>query len=340
MRKACGIDASMFHICATNVPGHFWKHALTTFAFFVMVSCMLGLCRTDVADIYVNLLSNACVKVVGVLDCDTLIPIPPGGVLAIDRHGKVAGFVVLLKALCSKRIISTLRSAWESMSMFWDHWEADFHDLRSVLLYLSLFPKLNTAARALSRSNSIALVRIRVALLRWFADKLDIYVKNVYVANHNIRKPVPSLRFQESTPEKRKYVVVDPSVVWGLIEQARTSQTSLNQVIKIRSEDPHVGCCTSLGPLWANKLQNMYDASRGKVMKHVSHWHISADGAIHTKHDSVVSAIWSWQTQCGVYGNVQFHHSGDYLKLMFHTMFDFLPFILGELESLFKSQLL
>lgn len=81
-----------------------------------------------------------------------------------------------------------------------------------------------------------------------------------------------------------------------MLEQARESGTSIEQVLNIRMRDTHAGSSKSSGVTWVNKLLSMYEGRRSMCFgPGVQHINVVADPASHSKHEVMVSVVYSWE---------------------------------------------
>ena len=57
----------------------------------------------------------------------------------------------------------------------------------------------------------------------------------------------------------------------------------------------------------------LYSKARADCIKNFNHVNIVADGAIHSKHDTIVSLLWCWEKGEAVCGNIQQCFGGKYI---------------------------
>ena len=85
------------------------------------------------------------------------------------------------------------------------------------------------------------------------------------------------------------------------------------QVLEIRKSDDQAGCHPHSGSCWTVKFHNIYAEGRAANFADVHHFNIVADGAVHSKQDSIVSLIWCWEKMKGAYGDVQWINTTKHL---------------------------
>ena len=95
--------------------------------------------------------------------------------------------------------------------------------------------------------------------------------------------------------------------------QYRSLKFECTQVIQIRYGDSHMGCAAGNGVAWQNKHQSMYHRQRSAQLEKVRHFNVVLDGAIHSKNDTLVSILWSWEANAACYGNVMMAVGGKYI---------------------------
>ena len=99
---------------------------------------------------------------------------------------------------------------------------------------------------------------------------------------------------------------VHPTGVWQILEQARTTSSSVHTVFRIRRDDPLLqGASPSSGVCWINKLLAMYRRKRTLCFSTVEHWNLVGDASTHDKKETFVAVLWSWMNCASAYGDVQ-----------------------------------
>ena len=79
-----------------------------------------------------------------------------------------------------------------------------------------------------------------------------------------------------------------------------------------RLQDQHAGCAGSTGKGWQQKALGMYEDLRTLAFGvGVSHWNMIADPAMHSKKDTFVSVVWSWQQGLAAFGDCQLLAPGN-----------------------------
>jgi len=153
--------------------------------------------------------------------------------------------------------------------------------------------------------------------MRWQTSALKKYFVEVYCQVHDTAKPAPAMqspaklraasREQEREGNAREpYTRVHPQVAWDIMEQSRSTYTSVRQVLDVRRDDAHTGCGPQLGEVWVNKLLTIYQERRRHTFgSQVNHINLASDPATHSKKEAMVSVAWSWESEAGAYADFQ-----------------------------------
>ena len=99
------------------------------------------------------------------------------------------------------------------------------------------------------------------------------------------------------------HVKVSAEAAWGLIEKVRRVHTSLRQALLLGSTQEELGCNQFADSVWIHKLLAMYynRSAMPFVAGGVNHYCVVADPGTHAYKDCLVSMVWSWELQLGVY---------------------------------------
>ena len=84
------------------------------------------------------------------------------------------------------------------------------------------------------------------------------------------------------------------------------------QILKIRRLDAHVKSHSAgNADLWKRKADHSYSERRSLGFSvGINHWNMVFDPATHSKKETAVSVIWSWEQNIGAFGDIQRMVSG------------------------------
>ena len=138
----------------------------------------------------------------------------------------------------------------------------------------------------------------------WMVPLFERYVLTVYAATHDTNRPVTA-RIRPSG-----YVSISPETIWGWFQQARDAGISLQQVLRVISDDPEAGCAGSRAEYWCWKYQDMYVQRRAKSFEAVHHLNICADPLLDSNRETCLAVIYSCERDVAAYGGVQLMPQG------------------------------
>jgi hypothetical protein len=237
--------------------------------------------------------------------------------VTIDGVGRVGCLDVALASL-SRRTLAVFKDMWD-MAFSTNHVSVQFaqdkfHIVELLRVVLFCFKERRSQSRhRLSTAVVSQLNALRKSLLEWLASGIDKYVFDVYANMHDTSAPPIAFVNLHHRNGCRKYTRVDCDAIWGIMEDSIQTSTSMAQILKIRAADAHVQAhSASAGDRWMRKANNIYSERRGLGFSvGINHWNIVFDPATHSKKETAVSVIWSWEQNIGAFGDVQRMVSGS-----------------------------
>ena len=263
----------------------------------------------------VNIAARACEVLPAEGDCLHL----QGHILEIRRPGIVTGFWELLGA-SHANLASSWANAWDSLRLLGilETDRAASSHVRDIVVFLAWYRKsrrINKQPKPSPLASQI-LDDLSFAFVKWLAGRMDGYVTDMYMPNHESHQPPPALRHLKGT----KYVKVSTDAIWNLMEKANSTGTSLAGAIALKSDDATLGCSPSMCDLWMNKLQQMYTERASLGFLNVSHFNIVADGSTHSCQDTLVSLAYSWEQDLAVCLTIQRIQPGQHVTMLDQDM--------------------
>ena len=233
--------------------------------------------------------------------------------VTIDAVGRVGCLDVALASL-SRRTLAVFTEMWD-MAFSINRVDVKFAPanihMEEVLRVIPFcFKERRSQRKCLSTAVASHLSAFRKSLLEWLASGIDRYVFDAYANMHDTGAPPTALVNQHSAC--RRYVKVDCDTVWEIMQESLRTSTSMAQILKIRRLDPHVKShSASNADLWKRRANHIYCERRSLGFSvGINHWNMVFDPATHSKKETAVSVIWSWEQNIGAFGDIQRMVSG------------------------------
>ena len=201
--------------------------------------------------------------------------------------------------------LGVLASEWETMydnDFLTGPIQSDRHSIQDVAaFYMTILRGRVLTKKTISASLRGAVDAARLDLILWIADAVNIYVRRVYNdTNPAVHRAPPALqhnvvRGDQSTPSRRRYVVVWPGAAWDLMEKASAARVNNRQAIAVRSDQDDLGCADTRTECWAQKKTQMVQARISAVFTHCLHWNLVADPGTHSYRDLMPFVLYSWE---------------------------------------------
>ena len=227
--------------------------------------------------------------------------------LQIDRRGQVTGFVQCVKTL-HKTVCAVFITDWESQhneGLLSSHIARETLSFLDVVTFAMTFAKRRRhSGKSCSAACLAFLATVRHALVSWSTKLADRWVLEKYLHDQAAagRAP-PAISFRKEG--KRKYTKVSPCAAWDIIEKVKkVRNVSLRQALQLSDDQEELGCSPFADSVWIHKLLLMYYNRFSLpfiVGSGVNHYCFVADPGSHSYKDCLVSLVWSWEAQLGVY---------------------------------------
>ena len=242
-----------------------------------------------------------------------------GHTIEIRRPGMVSGLWEFLET-SHVTVAQSWAKTWDSLRLL-GILETDkgrLSPMRDVLVFLVLHRKSRRDKQQPKPSPlaSKILDELSFAFVKWLTWRMDVYVKDVYLPNHNTDQPPPALRKEKGTT----YVRVSVDAVWQLMEKANATGISLAGAIALKSDEATLGCSPKQCNLWMNKYQQMYAERASMGFLNVSHFNIVADGSTHSCKDTLVSLAYTWEHDLAAYLPIQRIQPGSHVTMLDQEM--------------------
>ncbi len=314
-REATVSDA---HFFLDPVPGTHITHICDSFALYMALWQHVTSARASQAvEVCASFIRHACLRALGTpakhgLQLLAAIPTRRGETCSVlvDKGRAVLGWKDLF-ATRHPRTREVWAERWGSMrteQVVIGPLEGQEHLLTDVAQFAMFCLR---ERRTMHRKDCVAsrctLHVLCYGLVGYLSEVVDQYITGIYLPKHGGERSAPALVSPRRSkgPETRKYVSVQPETVWELIEQARSSGCSLEQVVKVRDGDAHVGCAKTRAIVWMSKYLDMYRSRRAMAFHGARHLCVIADPATHQKRETLASVCWSWEFGVAAHGDLQ-----------------------------------
>ena len=234
------VPANMM-ILDSSAPPHFYKYVLTTFAQIMLLWMCVDACR-QMEDVYMSFMQNMVAQAVHALPlCGSFLYLANANSVFVNSNGLVVGFRTSLDSCVNRKVWPVILEGWSEMiqsGLLTEELTDEPIALINIVFFLSCFLKARRSLnkRPVSKSTHETFNLLRAALVSWLSGWIETYVQNIYTRQHNTDKPVPARRNSFGSL-KRNYVQIEPSTVWHLVQEARTSHTSVSEVVRVRNMD-------------------------------------------------------------------------------------------------------
>ena len=225
------------HILAGKQDNAAVTNVMTSTAAVFFYAHTIDVGRTErVRDSCRQYLANSLQRTIQVRGDNHDINLGVGTLHLLPWSGQVSGWNTLMQALpFSAR--AALQTGWSQVAARGDvhsQLESDVHLLSEVShIWLNMFRERRVRSQHRLKAGTMRqCIGLRDAFLHWLAEGIDKYILQVYSELHDLSRPAPALKSNAN-----KYAKVHPEVIWSLIEQAKNSSSSLEQVLTIRGED-------------------------------------------------------------------------------------------------------
>ena len=277
--------------------------ALHTFLFVTGDECKSDGEAKYVQDAYAGLIQRSIAAIREPADGQVIVG---HNTLTIDRGGQVTGFrqhiesqhasvhTMLLREWSMQHIARKLSSSIdrETLSL-----------LDVVTFVMTLRRRRALRMRPFSKYSRRFMDTMRRALISWSTRMADRWVLAKYLNDQKAaERPAPALVWH-SRPGKRKYAKVSAEAAWDIIEKVRKMNGDLRQALWLNSDQAELGCSPFQDSVWIHKLLTMY-YKRSAIpfaAGGVNHYCFVSDPGSHAYKDCLVSMVWSWELQLGVY---------------------------------------
>lgn len=112
----------------------------------------------------------------------------------------------------------------------------------------------------------------------------------------------PAASSSATTGEMRQWVQVDLNEIWNLYtDSVQVKGLSLQQIVRSKSRNREVGCKEATVLNWLGKIQVMYKDRVQLAFRAQTHINVIADASRHATRDTLVSAFYSADLNCGAY---------------------------------------
>ena len=224
-----------------------------------------------------------------------------------------------------------------------------FQSISTILHFALYFRKVRIrGACKISQRARGTLIALQHTLLEYLSQGLDAYLKGVYLRfrPHCQQKPPPAhvspkkkREGEELAPpstcssavqQGRRMVRVDNEVMWDMMQDARESGASLSQVTVVRRNDPQAGGCQRVAHEVLCRKNDLYRQRMRMAFLGSNHLCIVADPATHSKKETMISILWSWQAAVAAYGAIQYIPSAKTVLVSEQEMPDHIAFLSRE----------
>jgi hypothetical protein len=326
--QRCGL-ADHIKLSYASMPAGFVGNLTRSQGLYSFFRLSTDVSRNATSEFYAQYLRQGASIAAEVQTTDCEIPLPleltqSGIQLLYKRGGRIIGLRSWMQALRINiqqaviRVWGVLKTNGIIDGLYGD---ADEHSLTDILLFIAYLPRQRRIARApLPQCAVIAHGFLAMSLTNWLATLIDSYVLDVYPAHHDVHRPPPSLRLG-SQPSSR--VKVHPEAIWEMMVQSSKVGASLQQIAVTRSSDVHAGGHQTMAAIWINKRLSMYRMRRASSQEGCHHYNVNADASLHSIGEDVLCSIgYTWESQAGCYGDIQFLITGKCILTDEADMYD------------------
>ena len=199
-----------------------------------------------------------------------------GGQLQCLRGGRISGLRTCIDALLqrgSERI--ALSNIWKNMlelEIIDEEFDQPTHAVGDVVCYLTNYSRVRRKSGCRIKrlkGNILSLITsMRQSVLDWFASRIDVYMQDWYQRQTVVTTPPPSLKQNSPTKARevidgdekvRPYKLLPVETIWEIFQDARRTNSSISNVLKIRQNDEHAGNHHSCEQWWMRKYHSLYD---------------------------------------------------------------------------------
>jgi len=229
--------------------------------------------------------------------------------------------------------------AYRSLARAWDElyaqnvvtvaFDAPQHPFFDVLLFLVVVVRHLCQNHRWPRPRTRAFVQHTLqACLSYLAEGLRVYIRDVYCQSHDVTRPPPAVTFPRAGV--RTHSVMSLDAKWEVVDQARRSNQSVEQVLRIKADgDPAYKGSYKSCAMWQSKLNYLYFEKQA-CFKGVEHINLVSDPGTHDGREMLLSAAYSWQRDEATMARVQYLTPG---KDVTHAEYDTLPDIVESLRA-------
>ena len=278
--------------------------ALHTFIFVTFNECKFEAEASVMKNTYAGLLRHA-VSAIRAAD-DGMVNVGISA-LQIDSGSQVTGFLQCLSTL-HKTVRQMFVADWglqHAEGLVSSSIERETLSLMDVANFVMIFEKRRRhSGKAISPLCAAFLQTVRRSLVAWTTKLVDRWVLEKYLDDQAAadRAP-PATSFRREG--KRKYTKVSAEAAWELIKKVRQiHDVSLRQALLLDADREGLGCSPFNDSVWIHKLLVMYynrSSLPFTVGGGINHYCFVADPGSHSYKDCLVSLVWSWEAQLGVY---------------------------------------
>ena len=182
----------------------------------------------------------------------------------VYNGGQMVGFTSLCSAT-HRTMQKMLRSTWTSMherGILDGTFDSDRHSVMDVAtFYMRLFRARRENNVKISDGLRCLVEWVRLHMLKWIAGAVEAYVLQSYSEDNPLTHLAPPALIFSGKGCQRKYTVVSPEAAWDVMAKAREKRTNLEQAIRLKDDEPTLGCGQSRGEMWMQKnILNVHGA--------------------------------------------------------------------------------
>ena len=221
-------------------------------------------------------------------------------------HVECGGHMSGLAQVCiHKTTRGVLQEHWRRMherrELDGDTFNCDRHSVADVAkFFMRIMWGRRISQKPISPGLRKLIAEVRHCLCKWIAGAVESYVRRFYSdGNPEVHRAPPALKFK-----KRTYV--SPEASWELMEKARDARATMAQAIKLRSDQPDLGCGSGLSTAWAIKRERMYEERAATIVcDGLMHWNMAADPGSHSYKEVMPSVLFAWEKNEACHASLQ-----------------------------------
>ena len=167
-----------------------------------------------------------------------------------------------------------------------------------------------SAAKKIWPATSVSgtcLMQLQKGIVKFLSSKLDQYVLEHYMSEHDYAAVLPSNKRRKSGHCKK--VSLPPDSIWEIVVAAKESGLSGREALKFLKTSERLssvaGCHENAIDAWMRRLQWIYDGRVVSSLAGCSHLNLLCDGSRHSGKEVLVSMAWSWEMKTAAACNVQ-----------------------------------